>query len=148
MRCLLLTVLTILISSTSVEARPKHWYKDPKWLLGEFLSAAAIGADAYSTVLRTNREIEGNHLLGPNPSRGKVIGVASLSMGLQTFYYAECWHITKGEDDQSKFWNFIGYTGVPVSVVSIYGLKGAIHNFQLEFPKVPTMTVKDKMVKK
>ena len=142
MKLLKLLAILLLIAFPA-EARPKHFFSDKKWWVGEFFIAAAIGADAHSTVQRTGRQIEGNHLLGPNPSRAKVIGLASLSMGLQTSYHAFCWHLTTGEDD-AKGWRIVGYTAIPVEVVSIYGLKGAIHNYHLEFPK---LKAQDKMVK-
>jgi len=126
--------LLLMSLTTAAEARPKHWFTDPKWWVGEFFIAAAIGADAQSTVLRTNRQVEGNHLLGKNPSRQSVIGVAVLSMGLQTTYHAFCWKLTVGEDDL-KGWRIVGYTAIPTEVVAIYGLKGAVHNYHLEFPK-------------
>ena len=140
----ILAILLLLSFPLSAEARPKHFFTDKKWWIGEFFIAAAIGADAHSTVIRTNRQTEGNIFLGRNPSRAKVIGLASLSMGLQTSYYALCWHLTTGEDD-TKGWRIVGYTAIPTEVVAIYGLKGAIHNYQLEFPK---LKAKDQMVKK
>lgn len=138
-----LLLALILLLPVHAEARPKHWFSDKKWWVGEFFIAAAIGADAHSTIQRTNRQVEGNHLLGRNPSRAKVIGLASLSMGLQTSYHAFCWHLTSGEDD-AKGWRIVGYTAIPTEVVAIYGLKGAVHNYQLEFPK---LKAQDKMVK-
>lgn len=142
LRLLSLTLSILLLPSIGA-ARPRHWFTDKKWWLGEFFIAAAIGADAHSTVQRTGRQIEGNHLLGRDPSRVKVIGLATLSFGLQTTYYAACWHLTTGEDD-AKGWRIVGYTAIPVTVVSIYGLKGAIHNYQLEFPKLRSQ---DMMIK-
>jgi len=132
MRYLAAALLTISLTSVA-EARPKHWFTDPKWYLGEFFVAASIGADAASTVQRTNRQIEGNRFLGRNPSRQKVIGVAVLSMGLQTTYHALAWHLTVGEDD-TKPWRVVAYTAVPIICMSIYG-PAAVHNYHLEFPK-------------
>jgi len=131
-RSALFTLLLFTLAS-SVEARPRHWYTDKKWWVGEFFVAASIGADAASTVQRTGRQVEGNHLLGKNPSRRSVIGVAVLSMSIQTSLHAEAWHITVGEDD-TKPWRLVAYTGVPIICMSIYGT-AAVHNYHLEFPK-------------
>ena len=137
----IVTCILLLLTGWPAEAGPKKVisffvkpFRDPWWDIGEFLNAAAIATDAQSTVLRTNRQVEGNRLLGRNPSRGKVIGLATISFSLQTTYHAACWHLTTGEGD-TKVWRVIGYTAIPTEVVIIYGVKGAIHNYHLEFPK-------------
>ena len=57
-----------------------------------------------------------------------------LSFSLQTTYHSACWHLTTGEGD-TKGWRIVGYTAIPTEVVTIYGYFGAVHNYQLEFPK-------------
>jgi hypothetical protein len=137
-----LAALLLLLTAWPTMAGPKKVltfftrpFRDPLWDVGEFLNAAAIGTDAYSTVLRTNRQVETNRFLGRNPSRASVVGLATLSFSLQTTYHAACWHLTTGEND-TKPWRIVGYTAIPTEVVIIYGYFGAVHNFQLEFPKL------------
>lgn len=141
MKRALLSIILLVLPASAV-ARPRHWYTDKKWYLGEFFVAASIGADAASTVQRTNRQIEGNRFLGRNPSRQKVIGVALLSMSLQTSYHALAWHLTVGEDD-TRPWRIVSYTAVPIICMSIYGT-AAVHNYHLEFPH---LKVQPSMVK-
>lgn len=117
-------------------ALPTHFYRDPKWLLGEFFILASVGMDAYSTVLRTGPIIEGNRFLGQNPSRPKVISVACLSAGLQTTYHAAIWHYYLADGREPRGWKTVEYTAIPLTSTVIYGYYGAVHNFELEFPKL------------
>jgi len=137
-----LALLLALSFAGTADARPRHWFTDPKWWLGEVIIASAIAADAHSTADRSRHLVEGNHLLGGNPSKLRVAGLASLSMGLQTTYHAAAWHYSVGDDDPSKAWRLVGYTAIPIVCVSIYG-HAAVHNYQLDFPK---MTAKPSMI--
>lgn len=115
-----------------------HWYKDPKWWTGEAVITASILADGYTTSQRPKGIVEGNGLLGANPSTGKLVGVNLASFGIQTTLHAAAWHITHhvpladgtGYTQDRLGWRIIGYTGVPTTVALING-RNAIKNYQL-----------------
>jgi hypothetical protein len=116
----------------------KHWYKDPKWWIGEGVITASIFADGYTTAHRPAGIQEGNHFLGTNPSTRKVAGFCLLDFGIQTSLHAGAWHFThhipltdgSGYVQDALGWRIVGYTGVPAGTFAVSGVQ-AVKNYQL-----------------
>jgi hypothetical protein len=121
--------LFLLLAATNAEAKPKHWYKDWKWWVGEAVIAGAFVADAHSTSLAQSRHvgIEGNPFLGPHPDNKAIVGLSLTGFAIETGLYAGCWHFSH---DDTKPWRILGYTGIPVGGVVILG-RSAKHNYEL-----------------
>ena len=137
---IILAVLTLAFLVPMASAAPrKHWYKDPKWWVGEAVIGAAIAADAHSTASRPPGVTEQNSVFfGSNPSNGRVAGISLLNFGIQTALHAGAWHFThhvpladgSGYDQDRLGWRIVGYVGVPASVAIISG-HNAARNYQL-----------------
>lgn len=162
-RIALFLLLDLIFLAAAASATPrKHWYHDPKWWVGEAVIAAAIAADAHSTVRNLNNGYhENNPLLGRYPSTGKVAGFALLDFSAQTTYHALAWHFTHhvpladsclkdvwGHETCHEFtqdrlgWRIIGYVGIPLEVSIING-RAAYNNYRLPEPKRCHRTVQE-----
>lgn len=151
----LLTILaaSLLCSSLSAEPR-KHWYKDPKWWVGEVVILAALTADCHSTAyVRGPGIVETNRLLGPNPSNRRIVLYGLSGAALQTTLHASAWHVIHHEPIKSScqewygsghkvtrcteygqdnwFWRDLAYTSVPTVMVLTSG-RSAARNYQLQ----------------
>lgn len=156
MKTTICAVLALLLAS-SAAARPKHWYKDPKWWAGEALIGAAIAADAHSTSRGVGMGlVESNTwALGARPSNTRIAGISLGYFAIQTALHASAWHVTHHvpladscsewidpptgrkisrctEFDQDRLgWRIVGYTAIPAVVLIING-HNAAKNYRLE----------------
>lgn len=151
-----IAILVLLAMVVPADAAPrKHWYRDPKWWIGEVVIGAAITADCYSTARTIQRGVvsETNPLLGPYPSNGKIAGVCVAGFGIQTVLHASAWHVVHHEplaascdkdslgratyrnckqfEQDNVFWRSLAYTAIPTVAVVING-RAAANNFKLE----------------
>jgi hypothetical protein len=118
-----------LLTVTNVEAKPRHWYKDWKWWMGEAVIAGAFVADGYSTSLAQSRHagVETNPFLGPHPSNRGIVGLSLAGFSVETAMHAACWHYSH---DENKGWRIFGYTTTPTAAAAVIG-RSAAHNFSL-----------------
>src|SRR5260370_25455133 len=77
-----LLIATALLSASlaHAEPRPRRWYKDWKWWVGEALIAGIRAADAHSTVTTPSpspRCIETNLFLGNHPTTAAIVAISS-----------------------------------------------------------------------
>jgi hypothetical protein len=121
--------LFLLIAATNVEAKPKHWYKDWKWWIGEAVIAGAFVADAHSTSMAQSRHIgiESSPFLGPHPDNKSIVRLSLTGFAIETGIHAGCWHFSH---EDTKPWRVLGYTGIPLEGVLILG-RSAKHNYEL-----------------
>lgn len=132
MKRAIVILIVMLFLCTSVEARPKHWYKDWKVWTGIGVIAASTIADGQSTCRDFAR---GGHEIGifatGTQSCALVSGglVAATSIYL-TAYILENRHF---ESDDSKIIRAISLTMAPAIVFGYHGT-AAIHNYSLDFP--------------
>ena len=134
-----ITLLAILLTfCQSAFAGPKHWYKDPKWWIGEAVIVTVVGLDAYSTSTRPPYLTESNFILGSHPTNQKIAGVAVLNFGIQTSLHAAAWHVTHHVpttepgvyvEDQLG-WRITGYVAIP-TVNAIIGGHAIARNYEL-----------------
>jgi len=67
--------------------KPRHWYTDWKWWVGEAAIAGIRFADAHSTALARSRCagcIETNPIIGKHPGNGDIIALSSVGFGIET----------------------------------------------------------------
>lgn len=125
----------VLLSSSLVHAdpRPKRWFKDWKWWLGEAFIAGIQAADAHSSVTaQANCPAcnETNFFLGKHPSTGALAGMASAGLGIQTTLHILSWKYCP--DEHSRWWRAASYSLVPgLAATSIPGI---VHNYGLSSP--------------
>lgn len=132
--------LILLLLPVTAEAKPKHWFTDPKWWVGTALMGAAIAADAHSTSRGVGMGLrEENWALGPKPSNARIAGISLGYFGIQTALHAGAWHFThhvpladsSGYDEDRLGWRILGYTALPATVLAING-HSAAKNYRLE----------------
>jgi hypothetical protein len=121
--------LLLLVAATGTEAKPKHWYKDWKWWIGEAVIAGAFVADAHSTALAQSHHIgiESSPFLGPHPDNKSIVGLSLTGFAIETGIHAGCWHFSH---EDTKPWRVLGYTGIPLEGALILG-RSAKHNYEL-----------------
>lgn len=132
--CIALMAAVLLFGSPAhAEPRPKHWFKDWKWWVGEAFIAGIRAADAHSSVtVRANCPAcnETNFFLGKHPSTGALAGMAGAGFGIQTTLHILSWKYCPSEN--SRWWRAATYSLVPgVSAASIPGI---VHNYGLSSP--------------
>src|SRR5260370_1216569 len=84
---LLMATALLSASLAHAEPRPKRWYKDWKWWVGEALIAGIRAADAHSTVTTPSRCpgcIETNLFLGKHPSTGAIVAISTEGFALES----------------------------------------------------------------
>jgi hypothetical protein len=121
--------LLLLAGATGAEARPRHWYKDWKWWVGEAVIAGAFVADAHSTSLAQSQHIgiESSPFLGSHPDNKSIVGLSLTGFAIETGIHAGCWHFSH---EDTKPWRVLGYTAIPLEGVLILG-RAAKHNYEL-----------------
>jgi len=130
MRKLIVLALTISAITGSASAEPRHWYKDPKWWVGEAVIVGATMADANSTCRGLQRGgTEQNVILGPHPGCGHVYALEASALASYTALHALEWRLVIGDEPDPKLgWRMFGYASVPVVVLAIHG-SAAIRNY-------------------
>jgi hypothetical protein len=117
-------------SLAHADPRPKRWFKDWKWWVGEAFIAGIMAADAHSSVTaRANCPAcnETNFFLGKHPSTGALAGMAGAGFGIQTTLHILSWKYCP--DEHSRWWRAASYSLVPgVAAASIPGI---VHNYGL-----------------
>src|SRR6266404_3715461 len=110
MKRIFVTIIMASLFCGSVCAEPrKHWYKDPKWWLGEAIIAAALTADAHSTAYtRGPGVVETSALLGPYPSNRRIVLYSLSGLALQTTLHASAWHVIHHEPIKSSCQEWYG----------------------------------------
>jgi hypothetical protein len=125
-------IAAVLLSGSVAHAEPKprRWYKDWKWWVGEALIAGIRVADAHSSVTVRSRCpgcYETNFLLGKHPSTGALVAMSSAGLGVETTLHILSWKYCRNED--SRLWRAVSYSLVPaITAVSIPGI---VHNYGL-----------------
>ena len=113
----------------SAWSKPRHWYSDPKFWMGEAVIAGALIADGATTVNGLHRGMmETNPILGAHPSTARVAGYDVTLFAGYTAANAAEHHLTRNE---SKPWRVAGYVAIPAIAASAHGY-AAIHNSELK----------------
>jgi len=103
----------VLVLATPVMAKPKHFYQDKKWWIGE----AAIVASGLASGISVNHTRQGGtNLFGNATSSGEIAGIELAGFGVYTGLHILDWKV--GHDDPNKVWRFIAYTSVPAIATS------------------------------
>jgi hypothetical protein len=124
---------TVLLSGSlaHAEPRPRRWYKDWKWWVGEALIAGIRAADAHSTVTTHSRCpgcIETNFFLGKRPSTGAVVAISGAGFSLESALHILSWKYCP--DERSRWWRAASYALVP-GVDAAGSIPGIVHNYGL-----------------
>lgn len=111
------------------QARPKHFYEDWKWWAGESVIIAAVALDGHSTCQGFNRGlVENNFLARGSTSCGRTAGSLVAGAGFYTaLHLLDRKYVADG---QSRVWDFLGYTEVPIVACAIH-CTAAAHNYSL-----------------
>ena len=126
----LLAAVLLSSSPAHAEPRPKHWFKDWKWWVGEAFIAGIRAADAHSSVTaQANCPAcyETNFFLGKHPSTGALAGMAGAGFGILTTLHILSWKYCP--DERSRWWRAASYSLVPG--VSATAIPGIVHNYSL-----------------
>jgi hypothetical protein len=129
MKKTILLLMAILLMCFTVDARPKHFYKDWKWWTGEAMILTAVTLDAQSTCHGfSHGYVETNFLARGSISCGHAISALAIGGGIYTtLHLLNRKYIADGE---SKTWDFLGYTEVP-AIAGAFHLHAAAHNYSL-----------------
>ena len=117
-------------SLAEAEPRPKHWYKDWKWWVGEAFIAGIRAADIHSSLTARSRCPvcnETNFFLGNHPSDAALVGVGSAGFGIQTTLHILSWKYCP--DENSRWWRAASYALVPGADAA--SIPGIVHNYNL-----------------
>jgi len=118
-----------IIGVVPVAARPRHWYTDKWFWVGEGVGVAARTLDCTSTQQRLSQGYaEGNLLVGPHPGRGAVIGLCVGSEAALTGLHIVSWKYSHNEP--SKLWRNVGRWEVPAIQGGVFG-SAAARNYSL-----------------
>ncbi len=117
-------------SLAEAEPRPKHWYKDWKWWVGEAFIAGIRAADVHSSLTARSRCPvcnETNFFLGNHPSDAALVGVGSAGFGIQTTLHILSWKYCP--DENSRWWRTASYSLMPGAAAA--SIPGIVHNYGL-----------------
>ena len=131
----LMAAVLLFGSLSQAEPRPKHWFKDWKWWVGEALIAGIRAADAHSSVTaQANCPAcnETNFFLGKHPSTGALAGFAAAGLGIETTFHILSWK--NCPDENSRWWRVASYALIP-SVDAAVSIPGIVHNYGLSSPQ-------------
>jgi len=129
----LMAAVLLFGSLAHAEPRPKHWFKDWKWWVGEAFIAGIQAADAHSSVaVQANCPAcnETNFFLGKHPSTGALAGMAGAGFGIETTFHILSWKYCP--DERSRWWRAASYWLVPGA--SATSIPGIVHNYSLASP--------------
>ena len=134
MKTIMALLITMALFCGSADAKPRHWYTDKKWWIGEAVITAAVVADAHSTSRGVGMGFTERNTwaFGSRPSNGRIAGVSAGYFAIQTTLHATAWHVERNETN--KYWNTAKYVGVPAAVAIINGHNAAL-NYQLSQQK-------------
>lgn len=113
--------------------KPKHFFKDKKWWIGESMNVLWPLLDAQSTCRDSHRGAEEtNIVLGPHPSCKDVFALEAGAVGYWTFFHALQWHLVENPNqyEANLGWRIFGYTVIPVAATAVNG-SAAIHNYRI-----------------
>ncbi len=134
---LLMATALLSASLAHAEPRPRRWYKDWKWWVGEALIAGIRAADAHSTVTTPSRCpgcIETNLFLGKHPSTGAIVAISSGGFGLESALHILSWKYCPNEN--SRWWRAASYALVP-GVDAAGSIPAIVHNYGLSSQSQP-----------
>lgn len=118
-----------LLFAVPASARPRHWYTDWKWWVGESVIVTAVVLDGKSTCDGFKRGlVEGNFVLRGSTSCGKNLGLLVVEGAVQTGLHAESYRLLR--DDPSPTWRAVSLVTVPVIACSFH-CTAAARNFSL-----------------
>jgi hypothetical protein len=142
MRKLAVMIALAAACAGSANARPKHWYTDKKWWIGEAINVGATMADADSTCRAVRRgAVEQNIILGPSPGCGHVFALEIGAAGYWTCLHILDWHLWDSNDpDPHLGLRVLGYTVIPVAAAAING-SAAIQNYGVPAPAPPNTSI-------
>lgn len=128
MRILLIT-LCALLCGAQVDARPRHWYTDKQFWLGEAVIIGATVADAKTTCDGFHRGlVEGNPLDRGSHSCGATIGLLSIGTVVYSTLHIASYRML--QDDDSRRWRALSLVAVP-AIACAFHCSAAIHNANL-----------------
>lgn len=108
----------------------KPWYKDPGFLVGEAVIAAAVSADMKtSSIGRDNHYVEAGGILLPAvPSNRDYVLVGLAAFGTYSALNYINFHFV-GQKNPSKAWKVFSYVAMPTVAAAIHG-HAAYHNME------------------
>jgi hypothetical protein len=115
-----------LLCCGTISARPRHWYSDPKFWIGEAVIVGSTYADARTTCNGFGRGyVEGNPLDRGAHNCGAAIGILSIGTGIYTGLHIASYRML--QDDTSKAWRGVSLVTVPAIAFGFDGVS-AIRN--------------------
>lgn len=140
---LFLILLLVAIGSASAAPRPSipsphksHWYARKSFWISEAVIGAAVAFD-YSATASRRGAIEGNWLIGSNPSNQRLAGVGLLGFGVYSGFNSLEWSRT--EKEPSRDWRIFAHVSVPAVALGIHSY-GAAHNLSLSPVPSPSLS--------
>lgn len=121
---LCILVLSFLPLAAQAQSKPKHFFQEKKWWIGEAVILASVAVDyAYSSRAISSGFQEGNILLGPYPSTGRMVGIGFAVAGFWTAVHAGSYEIMK--NDPSPAWRNLSLMSTPIEAGIIHGYGAA-----------------------
>src|SRR4051812_34705236 len=112
---------------------PKHWYKDWQWWVGIAVIGGLEVADSYSTIAgleRCPQCQETNPLIGPHPTKGKIIAYTSVGFGVKSVLHVLSWKACPDVNRRSQAWHISCNALVPGIGAGLV-IPHVLHNFSL-----------------
>jgi len=131
--CLLLLAAPLAATGIAQDAKPRHFYRDKKWLAGAAFIATVAVLDVVSTRYAQRQGAFENGLaaksiIGPHPSLGAAVGYGAGEAALGLTFHWAAWKLE--HNDPSRAWRDAAYTSTPITW-GVFGGRAIYGNFTI-----------------